>query len=234
MASEPDDPNADPAAPPSASGPLSTRGLVRRSQDHEPDALGRLSEKVLSFLHTRFCNAVLPPETEFDDFASDVMVRLLGGIGRFQDRGPGSFWGWLHALASHRLDDAWRRHQRDRKSGNLGVGLGGADGAPEGATLPEDHCDDGAESASQIVRRQELERAEADCTARLPRELRSVYLYRRRDELPFAEIAERMPGIKEVTLRSHFKRGRDYVRECLGKKLDLLGDRVGGWRSAAD
>jgi len=53
---------------------------------------------------------------------------------------------------------------------------------------------------------------------------------RRQLDLSFAEISARMGGIKEATLRSHYMRARDHIRDCLGSKIDELGKTISGWQ----
>jgi DNA-directed RNA polymerase specialized sigma24 family protein len=59
--------------------------------------------------------------------------------------------------------------------------------------------------------------------------MRDVYVMRRQHELSFAEISERTGVTNEATLRSHFMRARDKVRDCLGGKLDEIGTKIQGW-----
>jgi DNA-directed RNA polymerase specialized sigma24 family protein len=80
------------------------------------------------------------------------------------------------------------------------------------------------------VRFRELEKAEQDCVAKLPKHLHEAYVMRRVQELSFAEIAEKTGVANEATLRSHYMRARDKVRECLGSKIDELGTRISGWQ----
>jgi DNA-directed RNA polymerase specialized sigma24 family protein len=53
---------------------------------------------------------------------------------------------------------------------------------------------------------------------------------RRQHELSFAEISAKSVGTNEATLRSHYMRARDKVRECLGAKIDALGTKIQGWQ----
>ena len=80
------------------------------------------------------------------------------------------------------------------------------------------------------MRFRELEKAEEDCVSRLNDQMREVYVMRRQHELSFAEISERTGGTNEATLRSHFMRARDKVRECLGAKIDALASKIQGWQ----
>ena len=90
----------------------------------------RLSGKVTYLLQSQFGRVRIPPPLDFDDFTSEVMVVVLRDIGRFEDRGRGSFQAWVHRLAHNRLNDLWRFHDTSRRGGNQGVAVGGDDGVP--------------------------------------------------------------------------------------------------------
>ena len=232
----PNDPNApkdqNAPQPPPPTDPSQVGGtefLVREAVHGEADkAWPVLSEKILYYLRTRFGSASFPHGIEFSDFVSDAMLKILTSIDTFEYRGKDSFWKWVQTLAGNLWRDFWRRHERDRKLGLLGRGetpTGGEDRAP---SLTEGAASKG-ETPTQIVRFRELAKAEAECVAKLPKQMRDVYVMRRQHELSFAEISERTGVTNEATLRSHFMRARDKVRDCLGGKLDEIGTKIQGW-----
>jgi RNA polymerase sigma factor (sigma-70 family) len=211
--------------------PLGTEFLVREVVHGEKSrAWIDLSAKIVFYLRTRFGNSSFPPGTEFSDFVSDAMLKILTSIESFEYRGKDSFWKWVQTLAGNVWRDMWRRFDRDRRLGLAGRGESNAsdgDSRPPSATeAARSH----EETPTQVVRFRELERAEAECVAKLPKQMREVYMLRRQQELTFAEISEKTGGVKEVTLRSHYMRARDSVRECLGSKLDQLGKQIQGWQ----
>lgn len=188
-----------------------------------------LSAKIVYYLRTRFGSCSFPPGTEFNDFVSDLMAKVMTSIHGFEDRGKDSFWRWVQTIGGNLWRDMWRRFDRDRKLGLVGRGdhqttTGDSNrvSVTEGAKAP-------GETPTQVVRFRELERAEQECIEKLQKQMRQVYVMRRQQELSFAEISEALGGIKEVTLRTHYMRARDQVRECLASKLDDLGKRVPGW-----
>lgn len=228
---KPNDPaNGDPPNP-TEQPPSQTEFLVREVVHGERSrAWVDLSAKIVFYLRTRFGNSSFPPGIEFSDFVSDTMVKVITSIDTFEHRGKDSFWKWVQTLAGNLWRDLWRRFDRDRRLGLLGRGehdVGDSDTRPPSAT---ESAQSNEQSPTQVVRFRELERAEADCVAKLPKQMREVYVLRRQHELSFAEISERTGGIKEVTLRSHYMRARDAVRDCLGAKVDELGKRIQGWQ----
>ena len=199
--------------------------VLKKKSEH---AWGALSAKIIHYLRTRFANDRFPPGIEFNDFVSEAMLKILTSIDTFEHRGKDSFWKWVQTLATNLTRDMWRKFDRDRKLGLLGRGDGDGDESrpPSAAeTAPET-----GETPTQVVRFRELQKAERECAAKLGKDMREVYMLRRQLDLSFAEISTRMGGIKEATLRSHYMRARDQIRECLGTKIDELGTRISGWQ----
>lgn len=200
--------------------------VLRVQQGQGAEVWEHLSRKIVSFLATRFGAARLPPGTDAGDFTNEVMIRVLAHITGFQDRGKDSFWGWIHTIAASRFNDFWRRYQRDLQIGLVGRGADPSDTQVVSAE-PLSRSEDS--SPTHMLRAHELEAAERDCVARLSKDMRDVYTMRRVEELSFAAISARMGGTKEVTLRSTYVRARDYVCECIGKKIDEFGRQWSGW-----
>ncbi len=224
------DPADQPKPPLDPAAVGQTEFLVREVVHGEKQQAWRaLSEKILYYLKTRFGGASYPQGVEFQDFVSDVMLKILTSIGTFEHRGKDSFWKWVQTLGGNLWRDLWRRHDRDRKLGLLGRGDANVgDGDSRSFSLAES-APTTDETPTQIVRFRELEQAERECVERLTQPMRDVYLMRRQHDLSFAEISERLGGIKEVTLRSHYMRARDQVREGLLAKIDALGEQIQGW-----
>lgn len=221
------EPQPPPVEPP---GVGSTEFLVREVVHGEKTrAWNALSEKIVFYLRSRFGHASFPQGIEFSDFVSDAMVKIISSIETFEYRGKDSFWKWVQTLAGNLWRDQWRRFGRDKKLGLLGRGdsdRGDSESRPPSVT---DSAPAKGETPTQIVRFRELERIEKDCMAKLPKHMLDVYVMRRQHDLSFAEIAERTGVSNEATLRSHYMRARDRIKECLGKKLDELGTKIQGW-----
>jgi len=216
--------------PPTQPAVEGTEFLVREVVHGEATkAWNALSEKILYYLRTRFGHSSFPQGVEFSDFVSDAMLKILTSIETFEYRGKDSFWKWVQTLAGNLWRDYWRRFDRDRKLGLLGRGDTDRDGDSRPPSAAEAAPARG-ESPTQIVRFRELERAEQDCVAKLPKHMHEVYVMRRQHDLSFAEISEKSGGTNEATLRSHYMRARDSVRECLSRKIDELGSRIDGWQ----
>ena len=156
----------------------------------------------------------------------EIVIPLHGVA--FEYRGKDSFWKWVQTVAGNLWRDFWRRHERDRKLGLLGRGdLGAGEDRPPALT---EVAPSSGETPTQIVRFRELAKAEQECIDKLPKQMRDVYVSRRQLDLSFAEISTKTGIANEATLRSHYMRARDRVRECLGSKLDEIGARINGWQ----
>jgi RNA polymerase sigma factor (sigma-70 family) len=228
----PDPTNPDSSEPPAPqAGAGGTEFLLREVVSGEKtQAWGMLSQKCLHYLKTRFGRSSFPQGIEFSDFVSDVMLKILTSIESFEYRGKDSFWKWVQTLAGNMWRDLWRKHNRDQKLGLLGRGDTSAAGSDTRAFSIPESAPTKEETPTQIVRYRELAKAEAECVSKLSDNMREVYVMRRQHELSFSEISERTGGTNEATLRSHFMRARDKVRECLGAKIDALGSKIQGWQ----
>lgn len=205
-----------------------TQRLVRSvSREPNPVAWELLSQKIIRYLKTRFGRAGYPSGCEFDDLVSDVVSRIMASVRTFEDRGPGSFWKWVQTIAGNVYLDMWRAQARARRNIVSDSGLlRPEDSSP---SLLAAQRDPRQETPSVIVSTRELEHAERECAAVLAGHARTVYLLRRSQDLSFAEISAQLGGIKEATLRSHYKRARETVRDCLCRKLDHLGEQMRSW-----
>jgi RNA polymerase sigma factor (sigma-70 family) len=229
----PQPPRAPQEPPPPAVDPASignTEFLVREVVHGEKQqAWNALSEKILYYLRTRFGNSSFPQGVEFSDFVSDTMVKILTSIDTFEYRGKDSFWKWVQTLAGNLWRDQWRKFGRDKKLGLLGRGDADRNDGDSRPPSVAEAAPAKGESPTSIVRFRELERIERDCMTKLPKHMLDVYVMRRQHDLSFAEISERTGVDNEATLRSHYMRARDRIKECLGKKLDELGTKIQGW-----
>jgi RNA polymerase sigma factor (sigma-70 family) len=230
MTPDPNKPD-QPQQPAPQAGAGGTEFLLREVISGEKtQAWGMLSQKCLHYLKTRFGRSSFPQGIEFGDFVSDVMLKILTSVESFEYRGKDSFWKWVQTLAGNMWRDLWHKHNRDQKLGLLGRGDATPAGADTGAFSVTDTAQTKEESPTQIVRFNELAKAEAECVSKLPDVMREVYMMRRQHELSFAEISERTGGTNEATLRSNFMRARDKVREGLGAQIDALGSKLQGWQ----
>ncbi len=195
---------------------------VRRAQQPDGSASWqgswqRLSERVHGFLRGKFGGARLPYDVEFDDLFAAVLVRMLRDLPRLQVGDRAEFWAWVRRLASNQIVDFWRQHGR-QSSGSANVEQVQGE---EGDQWLDQVCDRAAHTGGALLRARELEDAEEACARTLLNErVRAIYLLRRREELPFAEIAARVGDANADITRVTFRRAKGRVLQCLRTKLD--------------
>ncbi len=186
---------------------------ARRSADSP--AWGPLSARIARALG-RFRFERMPPGHGFDDFVSEVFVRIVRDLPRFELRSRREFWGWVAKVSRNTLTDIWRKarvrpHEVDllrKRDDDLGDPL---------AREP----DQAAPSPSLRERTRELAEAEMRAIALLKREeSRTVYLLRREQELPFEDIAKAIGRNKAEAARLIYFRAKKKVQEYLREELD--------------
>jgi RNA polymerase sigma-70 factor (ECF subfamily) len=152
------------------------------------------------------------------DWAHDVLLGILDDVrtGRFEYRGPGSFWGWFRKRAYFRLLDLERnrrrREQRERVADD-------ATGDPL-----ESFC--GGEDPAAEMERTEFLSAFESCLGRLPNPLHREALARRvLEDQSYDDIANAMTAALN-TVRAWIRRARLVVRDCIAERL--------GWTAPGD
>jgi RNA polymerase sigma-70 factor (ECF subfamily) len=159
------------------------------------------------------CRLARDPETR-RDWSHEVLLGILEDLelGRFEYRGPGSFWAWFRKRAYFRLLDAYRRSKvRETRESPAGGTLD----LPESWTMP------GADPADELHRTMTRSAVEA-CLERLDnRDHRHALRLLLFEDLSYEAIAERLDAPLN-TVRAWIRRGRLQVRTCLVKSLGLL------------
>jgi RNA polymerase sigma-70 factor (ECF subfamily) len=84
--------------------------LIRRAQQSDPQAISAIYERyapdIYRYIYYRVHDAELAR-----DLQSDVFLRMIEGIGRYEDRGW-SISAWLYRIAHDRMIDTLRRRER--------------------------------------------------------------------------------------------------------------------------
>jgi RNA polymerase sigma-70 factor (ECF subfamily) len=146
------------------------------------------------------------------DWTHDALLRLVSDVadGRFEYRGPGSFWGWFRVRAPYLLLDSLRARRRLEAREDQGRTDEGDAPDPTG---PDDPCLD--------LERLEILLAIRSCLHSLAhanqRRALDLLLY---DDLTYEQIAEIL-GRPLNTIRTDIRRGRLALRECLVRRLEL-------------
>jgi RNA polymerase sigma-70 factor (ECF subfamily) len=140
------------------------------------------------------------------DLVQSVWTDILDDLSRFEDRGPDSFFRWLHTCLLHKIDQKRRHHGAHKRDAHRTTPL--SQGAETGHRAPRDPTPSevvmGGEEAERVLR--EL--------SRFPEEQRLVLLLRMRDELGYEEIAARV-GKSVEAVKKIYSRGLKRLIERL-------------------
>jgi RNA polymerase sigma-70 factor (ECF subfamily) len=182
------------------SEPATNDDLIRRAKAADHQALSTIYERYAPGIYRYIYYRVGDSEVA-RDLQSDVFLRMLEGIGRYEDRGW-SISAWLYRIAHDRTIDTLRRRDRVRNI-PLEAWAQACDGPDDGVEL-------GVEQAA-------LRRAILRLSPCQRQVIRLRYLY----ELPIQETANQMgrtPGsIKSLQHRALQSLSR-LVREELGEE----------------
>ena len=100
-------------SPPFGLSPEEERSLVDRARTGESEALGRLYDAYVARLY-RYCLTRVGDETEAEDLAEDIFLKVLGAIERFEWRPAADgqsipFGAWLFRIARNEVASFQRR-----------------------------------------------------------------------------------------------------------------------------
>ncbi len=171
--------------------------VIRRAQESDPHALAAIYERYASDIYRYIYFRVNDHELA-RDLQSDVFVRMLEGIERYEDRGW-SISSWLYRIAHDRMIDVLRRRERLPM---VSLDLWG------------DQIEDPRENDIEIsAQRSGLERALSQINPVQAQVLRLRYIY----DLSIAETARQM-GRSEGSIKSLQYR----AQQSLGRVLEQM------------
>jgi RNA polymerase sigma-70 factor (ECF subfamily) len=174
------------------------QALILRAQAGDRDAFAELAEEYWGRIYRFLCKTLRCAHTA-EDLTQDVFLKAWAALKTFQ--AGTSIRAWLFRIASNRFIDS-RRGPRGLPVAILPATLASREPGPVGVALAD-------ECQARIDRAVEM----------LPVDLRSVFLLRVQEGLPFAEIAE-MFEITEETARWRLFKARQMLLNDLGDYLD--------------
>lgn len=188
------------------------RFLVLRAQDGDVAAFERLVDRHQARLF-RTAYMLVGDRQDAEDVVQDTLVQAWRRIELLEE--PAAFRGWVSQICARRATDLVRRlarrATRSHADEDLELAAGNdPDGLRGGADRPPDP-ELSAEVSAQL-------RALADVLADLDEPLRTCWVLREVEELPYREIA-RITGATETTVRGRLARARQQIIE-----------RMEGWR----
>lgn len=87
-----------------------TRQVIRRAQRGDPAAMSMLYQAYAAMIY-RYVVYRVGSEQDAEDLTSEVFVRMVKDLPRYQDTGA-PFEAWLYRIAAARLADFFRRQHR--------------------------------------------------------------------------------------------------------------------------
>jgi RNA polymerase sigma-70 factor (ECF subfamily) len=154
----------------------------------------------------RYARALTHATDRADDLVQDTLVRALAKLHLWQ---PGTdLRAWLFTIMHHQYVNTVRREARERTTVDI---------EHVSSTL--------AATTDPTVRRQLLELDRA--LARLPTEQREVVLLVGLEGMPYESVAEIL-GVPIGTVRSRLSRGRERLRELLGREREPHSSSAAG------
>jgi RNA polymerase sigma-70 factor (ECF subfamily) len=187
--------------------------LVRGLAGSDPAAVREFLERTHHPVWCMAARVASDPETR-RDWSHEVLLGVLRDLelGRFEYRGPGSFWGWFRKRAYFRLLDEYRRSRKVTEREMPG-------GAPTDLSGPGELT--GSEDPARELERTEIRAAVEACLEKLPnpnqRRALEGLLW---DDLSYEDIAARLSAPLN-TVRAWIRRGRLALRKCLVVSLGL-------------
>ncbi len=189
--------------------------LVLAIQDGDANAMDELLERHLPRVRQVVSLRMgyrLSQLLDHEDVVQGVMLRVIGGIDRFEHRGEGSFRNWLARCVEHELIDALRGAQREKRGGGQVRRFGDC----RSTLLPSALLADDGATPSQYAHAEELaDSIETELLA-MPAHHREIVVLRCICGMSFAEICEAMGFSREGSARVAFQRAVQRLKDAVG------------------
>ena len=165
----------------------------------DPEALGQLFDAFFEPLWS-FIRRSVHDDGLSEDLAQDVFLRVYKALPRFDATKP--LRPWIYTIATNRMRDYFR--SSGKRQGDLSIDV-------------EEHeieLQSDAESANDVLEREELAGVIAEAVTRLPERTRLVVQLRAYHELSFEEIGDIL-SLKPAAARKRYSRALAALREEL-------------------
>lgn len=156
-----------------------------------------------------------------DDILQEVYLDVARQIHQFENRGPGSFLNWVHAILNNKLIDARRAAHCQVRDAGREVRAHGADDDSYWNLLDNVYAESG--TPSRVVRREEALRALLSCLSDVSETHRQVIQLRFLEGLSVDQVATRL-GKTDAAVVALSKR----ALEALRRSMDQLGEFTRG------
>lgn len=195
--------------------------LLQKSVEGDRDCLGQLLSTAIPELRQSLAGQISQKwqaKLDVDDVIQVTCMEAFLSIQHFSPQGSESFAAWLRRIAKNNLRDAIESLSADKRP----------DPAMEVRAANEDshvalyeYLGGKTHSPSRQARREEAKSSLSRSVGRLPEDYRTVITLRELEELPVAEVAQRM-GRSEGAVHMLRARALDRLRELMGTATHWL------------
>ena len=179
--------------------------LLRRAQNGDPEAFGRLMEP-LEQLVWRVCWHYTGNREAAEDCGQEAMIRIWRNLANY--RGECALESWVYRIAANCCMDWLRKKKRDRSVSVEPLREQGFDPA-----------DTSPGTAEQVVAKDERQRLR-EAISRLPDEQREALILTQLEKVPYEEAARAL-GVSEGTVKSRVNRAKARLKEILSEEREL-------------
>jgi len=179
--------------------------LLRRAQNGDPEAFGRLMEP-LEQLVWRVCWHYTGNREAAEDCGQEAMIRIWRNLGNY--RGECALESWVYRIAANCCMDWLRKKKRDRSVSMEPLREQGFDPADETPGTEE-----------QVVAKDEKQRLR-EAIRQLPEDQREALILTQLEKVSYEEAAQ-MLGVSEGTVKSRVNRAKARLKEILSEKREL-------------
>ena len=179
--------------------------LLRRAQNGDPEAFGRLMEP-LEQLVWRVCWHYTGNREAAEDCGQEAMMRIWRHLANY--RGECALESWVYRIAANCCMDWLRKKKRDRSVSVEPLREQGFDPA-----------DTSPGTAEQVVAKDERQRLR-EAISLLPDEQREALILTQLEKVPYEEAARAL-GVSEGTVKSRVNRAKTRLKELLSEEREL-------------
>ena len=179
--------------------------LLRRAQNGDPEAFGRLMEP-LEQLVWRVCWHYTGNRETAEDCGQEAMIRIWRNLANY--RGECALESWVYRIAANCCMDWLRKKKRDRSVSVEPLREQGFDPA-----------DTSPGTAEQVVAKDERQRLR-EAISLLPDEQREALILTQLEKVPYEEAARAL-GVSEGTVKSRVNRAKTRLKELLSEEREL-------------
>ena len=180
--------------------------LVSRLGSGDSSAMDELYTTYRSRLYAFVLSRVAGDKNAAEDLVQEVFLAALGSLDRF--RGDSQFFTWLRSIASHKINDYYRRQAREPEPDTS---------SPEFTDTQLDRARDEEPAPLTVMESAETRASIHQALLDLPRDYRRVLVLKYMEDMPVLEISQMM-GRSPKSIEGLLSRARQAMRDNLASE----------------